>query len=215
VWTRVAGARYESALVHALGSTSSRGAAAGFQAEHIRNGASFATIPILGAEMGGANTKIFMQTLNRMAPALSIRELRNLKSLLENSTLESPPFLMFMEIMDSCPVNLKAVKVQALHLDDIPGLFQYVQRCDAHQCCLITMRPFSNYDVVNPLYCMTRLLRMKARSCAVMPHAFGSRIMLHSHNAMQRTPVCTFGCRFAAEQTAHFECRTLANIHGP
>ena len=68
-------------------------------------------------------------------------------------------YVLLVTIADSARACIRAFKILAYK---VPEIWHYWQRCESHQANLITMRGFDVRDVVGSLYCMAKLLRVKA-----------------------------------------------------
>ena len=64
--------------------------------------------------------------------------------------------LSIVWLVDSLPANFLMAHVV---VELLPNALHWVQRCEAHIDALITLRPFITYNLINPIFCMSRLLR--------------------------------------------------------
>ena len=65
-------------------------------------------------------------------------------------------FLSMVWLVDSLPANFLMAHVV---VELLPNALHWVQRCEAHIDALITLRPFITYNLINPIFCMSWLLR--------------------------------------------------------
>jgi hypothetical protein len=110
-----------------------------------------ATVPQMPAEMLCADTNGFADALNRTMPCFSLPNLA--------SGIEKSGVFAFFEICDSGKVNIRHCKIQSALF---PRALHWCQRCESHTSNLVTMRAYEARNIIAPLYCWTKLLRLKA-----------------------------------------------------
>lgn len=115
-------------------------------------------VPLIASEMPSKCTAGLMETLSRACP--SLLSMDRLTLAVENSDL-----FVIVEIADAAASNLRHAKVQAMKL---PKALVWLQACSSHAANLVTMRPFEAHDLVNGLFCYSRLTRLKARSLRLL-----------------------------------------------
>jgi hypothetical protein len=107
-------------------------------------------IMLPGIEMIGTDALAMLEGLERVLPELSLDNMAQLSKRVAWSVC--------VYLGDSLPANKLVFEVLSKKL---PGVLHWYQRCDSHQCNLITVRPFANHNIINPIYCFAKLLRDK------------------------------------------------------
>ena len=77
-------------------------------------------------------------------------------------------FFVIFELGDALAANDLCTKMVAF---SVPEAHTWVQRCESHQCNLVSSRPMDNHGLCTAMYCLARLLRQKQvhqRLCEAM-----------------------------------------------
>jgi hypothetical protein len=105
-------------------------------------------IMLPGIEMIGTDALATLEGLERVLPEFGLDNMAQLS--------KRVAWNVCVYLGDSLPANKLVFEVLAKKLN---GALHWFQRCDSHQCNLITVRPFRNHNIINPIYCFAKLLR--------------------------------------------------------
>ena len=119
----------------------------------VRLGRDTAFRPILPAvSLHGTTTLALLEALERVSRTLDFTNLAAL------SNDENSGVVVQVLLADSHSSNLCMFTVIS---EITPKVLHWLQRCESHTCNLITNRPFRQDDLINPIYCLSKLLRTK------------------------------------------------------
>ena len=109
-------------------------------------------LPAMAMELRGTDALSLLEGLARSLPLVSIGKLR--------SAIASSDLFVFSQLMDQCKANIRLFRILCWKLR---GAFHWKQECESHVGNLISCRPYDTHGIVGGIYCMTKLLRMKAQ----------------------------------------------------
>lgn len=101
----------------------------------------------------GTDSLALLEGLERVSNTLNLDQLKEIT----NADGNRPRFFVHVWLGDSLAANKLLFRV-AVEL--VPEPLHWLQRCESHICNLITARPFNVDDLVGPIFCLSKLLRV-------------------------------------------------------
>jgi hypothetical protein len=117
-------------------------------------------VVIIGGEMLSTDSVSMLECFQRTLPSSAIPKLKEVA--------RKCKFFVIFELGDALAANDLCTKMVAF---SVPEAHTWVQRCESHQCNLVSSRPMDNHGLCTAMYCLARLLRQKQvhqRLCEAM-----------------------------------------------